>query len=253
MSKQKSTFEILKTDLTILCNRKKIKQKNDDPSLFQYNTVLEYPRFLDLTNPLLIAGMHGSGPFFYAYQMALQALKKGYVIIDDAGLFEPLLEQGREYANLGFIQEGYFHEIRSSKSITCTKDHNDEYKTIVVFSVEKETPIQFVLKQCQDLEAFEKALIQNKINTIKFSKIGKSSTPDYAPSDLKKIFVTFEFCPSFKQFKNRIHLRDTYDNMKEYGIDRAIHGSLHSSKLGYGFALIENHKPSINHLYFLAS
>lgn len=253
MSKQKSTFEILKTDLAILCNRKKIKQKNDDPSLFQYNTVLEYPRFLDLTNPLLITGMHGSGPFYYAYQMALQALKKGYVIIDDAGLFEPMLEQGREYANLRFIQEGHFYETRSSKSIVSTKDQNDEYKPIVVFDLERETPIQFLLKQCQDLEALEKALIQNKINTIKISKIGKLATPDYAPSDLKKIFVTFETCPSFKQFKNRIHLRDTYDHMKEYGIERAIHGSLHSSKLGHGYALIENHKPSINNLYFQAS
>jgi hypothetical protein len=249
--------ESIRTDLRKWCNRKKIQEKRICEHLFQYNNLIEYPKFMDLNDPLLITGMAGIGAVTYACQMAGQALEKGYIVLDHSGGIEGYCIQGDHiWSRTEYIafREGRFVLHANTKELT----HCSRVEDITPFGAipaaldaESRHALNDVLKSCNSFSDLPIQLTKAGLKVLVISFFQAEEGLENLDRRYKNIAVALSYCEGFAAFKNRVHMRDIKKNQDSYIPEPRISAdNLHSKSMGHGYCVLPEREGAVNWLYY---
>jgi hypothetical protein len=254
----RKTINSIRTDLRKWCNRKKIQEKRNSDHLFQYNNVLDYPKFLDLNEPLLITGMEGVGAVAYTCQIAIQALEKGYVVIDHAGGIQNYCITGAhlwgetEYIELrdeGFVLHANRKEltpfVHGSEVITPFGAISSS------LNAEARQKLNSVLANCTNFSELPVELTKAGLKVLVISYFRENEGLDALDHRYKNIALSLSHCEGYAAFKNRVHMRDIKRNLDLYVPEiKTPEYDLHQYKIGHGYCVLPGRTSAINWLYY---
>lgn len=256
----KTLIEEIRTSLRKWCNRKKIQEKRSSEHLFQYNNVIDYPKFMDLNDPLLVTGMEGIGAVTYACQLAVQALEKGYIVIDHAGGVEgycingPHLWKETEYIEL---RNEKFVLHANSKELTPYVRGNEVFKSFgampTSLNADERHTLNTVLENCENFSSLPVELSKAGLKVLVISLLRGNEGLDTLDRRYKNIALSFSHCEGYTAFKNRVHMRDITKNLDIYVPEARTRGyDLHQHKIGHGYCVLPGRTSAINWLYYRA-
>ncbi|MEG0869222.1 MAG: hypothetical protein RSG77_19515 [Hafnia sp.] len=251
----KRIFNDIKSDLYLFCRRKHIAEMRKSDHLFQYNNTFEYPKFLDLNEPLLITGMRGVGACYFGLQLMHQALTKGYVVFDKTDTLAIHLKSPGNSLDLKNQKYSYIDTIKGQSSFVKSHEslgpyvENDQATVAIFDTTMVSDKGQSAIENCQDFSNLPKALSDIGIKVLVVSLVQEPDKFSELEHSHKNIVVAIDWFEHFDLFSNRIHLRDTLHNQTQYGMSRKDAGDLQSNKLGHGYCHIKNRTPIFCKLY----
>lgn len=254
----KKTIDSIRSDLRKWCNRKKIQEKRNSDHLFQYNNVLDYPKFMDLNEPLLITGMEGIGAVTFTCQIAVQALEKGYIVLDHAGGVQNYCINGAhlwketEYIEL---RNGRFVLHANSKELTPYVHGNEVFTPFgaipTALDAEARHTLNSVLENCDNFSDLPVELSKAGLKVLVISFFRGSEGLDTLDRRYKNIALSLSHCEGYAAFENRVHMRDIKKNLDLYVPEiRTPEYDLHQHKIGHGYCVLPGRKNGINWLYY---
>lgn len=253
----KKAIDSIRTDLRKWCNRKKIQEKQNSDHLFQYNNVLDYPKFLDLNDPLLITGMAGIGAVTYACQMAGQALEKGYIVLDHSGGIESYCIQGTHvWSRTEYIEfrAGSFLLHANTKELTpCSRieDITSFGAIPAALDAKSRHALNDVLASCESFSDLPIQLTKAGLKVLVISFFQDNEGLENLDRRYKNIAVSLSYCEGFAAFKNRVHMRDIKKNQDIYIPEpRVPANDLHSKSMGHGYCVLPVRESAVNWLYY---
>lgn len=268
-------------------DRKTIADNVKNPALIRINSLDEYPIFMDLSEKILITAQLYAGSARYALELTEQLVRKGHVVHARAtySLAKALWNSMHFY---GFMTEqtasrhirfdGHnkksplfgFHLIHEQHGVVHIKDTVEGDK-LTNLDIEDQHPLNIVVylhnsvpEKTEDVMNSNLTLEEKLFNLKELHRIPvtKITIPDIIkaaeipdPSSLNPEFnhivLANDHSEMAFQYKNRIHMRDTWWAMEIYLRDFKMHlgADLHSKPLLHGLIVRPNHEPEIHKTY----
>jgi hypothetical protein len=205
-------------------------------------------KYVDLSSPLLITGMSGTGPVFFAHQLALQALSNGYVVINSAG-------NNTAYAKSSAAQCLFY--IMDTPDL-CIIDSRDLIKLSGAPGAKESRLIVFTANESEKIRNFAAIspsfdslvlLISQCAEQLLFVNSYSNELLSNNTENSCSIDVSFHKVRNADRYKNRVHLRDTLLNHLSYGNSQIQHAELHAAKIGHGVSIISSVNQGVQRLY----